>query len=160
MICVGSRFSFTYDDVYCLVFTVASGEPVQIPFASDLNVAHSLKPLTLTRRRFKPCGAAGGRVRLRGVGEAGDPGDEHTPLLALPGVPALQHQPVPRAEEDHALDALDARQHLRQRRPLRAAVSVHVQSPPAGSEFAGSGEAENRNAVLLQRRDQRLLHGR
>lgn len=82
------------------------------------------------------------------------------PTLSPPGVPTLQYQPMPRAEEDHTLDALDAGQHLRQRGPLWTAIPLHLQSPPAGPQSAGSGKTENRDAVLFQWRHQRLLYRR
>lgn len=72
----------------------------------------------------------------------------------------MQHPAMPRREEDHALDALDPRQHLRQRGPLRAALPLHVQGARARPGPAGGGPAEDRDALLLQRRLHGLLHGR
>lgn len=76
------------------------------------------------------------------------------------GVPVVQHRAVPWCEEDHTLDALDPCQHLRQRGPLRAALPIHVQGPRARPGPAGGGPAEDRDALLLQRRLHGLLHGR
>lgn len=81
-------------------------------------------------------------------------------VSAIAGVPVVQHPAMPWPEEDHALDSLDARQHLRQRRALWAAFPLHVQSSHPWSQPAGSGQAEDRDALLLQRRVHRLLHWR
>lgn len=78
----------------------------------------------------------------------------------IAGVPVVQHPAMSRPEEDHSLDSLDARQHLRQRRPLWATIPLHLQSSHTGCEPARSGKAEDRDALLLQRRINRLLHWR
>lgn len=72
----------------------------------------------------------------------------------------MQHPALSRPEEDHAVDPLDPRQHLGQRGPLRAALPLHVQSSHSRPQPAGGGQAEDRDALLLQRRVHRLLHGR
>lgn len=72
----------------------------------------------------------------------------------------MQHAALSRPEEDHPLDSVDAGQHLRQRRPLRAAFPLHLQSSHPRSRPAGGGQAEDRDALLLQRRFHRLLHRR
>lgn len=83
---------------------------------------------------------------------------KHIRPFVSAGVSAVQHPAVPRPKEDHAVDPLDTRQHLWQRRPLRATLPLHLQSSNPRPQPAGSGEAEDRDALLLQRRLHRLLH--
>lgn len=78
----------------------------------------------------------------------------------IAGVPVMQHPAMSWLKEDHTLDSLDARQHLRQRRALWAAFPLHLQSSHPRSQPARSRQAEDRDALLLQRRIHRLLHWR
>lgn len=59
----------------------------------------------------------------------------------LSGISALQHQRLPRVKKDNSLDALDAGEHLGQRRSLRAALPIHLQGAPARPQPAGGGAA-------------------
>lgn len=80
--------------------------------------------------------------------------------LVIAGVPVLQHPALSWPEEDHPLDSLDPRQHLGQRRPLWAALPLHVQSSHPRPQPAGSGQAADRDALLLQWWIYRLLNWR
>lgn len=74
------------------------------------------------------------------------------------GVPVVQHPALSRPEEDHTLDSLDTRQHLWQRRALRAAFPLHLQSPHPRPQPARSWQTEDWDALLFQWWIHRLLH--
>lgn len=76
------------------------------------------------------------------------------------GVPVMQHPALSWTQEDYTLDSLDTRQHFWQRRPLRTAFPLHLQSSNPRPGPSGSGSTEDRDALLLQRWLHWLLHWR
>lgn len=94
------------------------------------------------------------------LGSDSECSDVPSGCFMIAGVPVVQHPALSWPEEDHPLDSLDPRQYLRQRRPLRAALPLHVQSSHPRPQPAGSGQAADRDALLLQWWIYRLLNRR